>query len=234
MSELRIAVIGDGKMGRLVAALAAEQGIEVAAVLGLEDVTREGITAETLRGATVAVEFTAPAAAAANVRACVAAGCAVVCGTTGWDAERARVSAEVRALDGALVWAPNFSLGVHLFTAVLAEASRRARAAGFDAHLVETHHAAKKDAPSGTARLLADAAERASGVPVPITSVRVGHVPGTHEVIFDGAFEQFRLVHEARDRRVFALGALVAARWIVGRRGVFSLDDVLSPSGAAQ
>jgi len=168
------------------------------------------------------------------VRACVAAGCAVVCGTTGWDAERATVCEEVRARGGALVWAPNFSLGVHLFSKVLAEAARRARDAGFDAHLVETHHAAKMDAPSGTARLLADAAERASGSRVPITSVRVGHVPGTHEVIFDGAFEQFRLVHEARDRRVFALGALVAARWVNGRRGVFSLDDVLQPSGGAQ
>lgn len=235
MSALRIAVIGDGKMGRLVAALAVEQGIEVAAVLGRDAVAHGGITAETLRGATVAVEFTVPAAAAANVRACVAAGCAVVCGTTGWDAERATVSDEVRRLGGALVWAPNFSLGVHLFTRVVAEAARRARAAGLEAHLVETHHAAKKDAPSGTARQLADTAERASGATVPITSVRVGHVPGTHEVIFDGLFEQVRLVHEARDRRVFALGALVAARWVDGRHGVFSLDDVVSPptGGAA-
>jgi 4-hydroxy-tetrahydrodipicolinate reductase len=163
----------------------------------------------------------------------VAAGCAVVCGTTGWDAERATVSDEVRRLGGALVWAPNFSLGVHLFTKLVAEAARRARAAGLDAHLVETHHATKKDAPSGTARHVADAAERASGSKMPITSVRVGKVPGTHEVIFDGAFEQLRLVHQARDRRVFALGALVAAQWIGGRHGVFSLDDVVSPSGGA-
>jgi 4-hydroxy-tetrahydrodipicolinate reductase len=95
---------------------------------------------------------------------------------------------------------------------------------------METHHAAKKDAPSGTAKLLAQAAEEASGARVPITSLRVGHVPGTHELIIDGAFEQVRLLHEARDRRVFALGALVAARWIVGRHGVFTLDDVLSSS----
>jgi 4-hydroxy-tetrahydrodipicolinate reductase len=233
VSALRIAVIGDGKMGHLVAALAVEQGIEVVAVLGRDAVARAGITAETLCGATVAVEFTVSAAAAANVRACLAAGCAVVCGTTGWEAERATVSDEVRRLGGALVWAPNFSLGVHLFTKVVAEAARRSRAAGLEAHLVETHHSAKKDAPSGTARHLADAAERASGAKVPITSVRVGKVPGKHEVIFDGAFEQVRLVHEARDRRVFALGALVAARWISGRHGVFSLDDVLSPTGGA-
>ncbi len=233
MTAPRIAVIGNGKMGRLIAALAGEQGVVVAAVLGRDDVSYKGITRDALGGADVAIEFTAPSSAAANVRACLAAGCAVVCGTTGWDAERAAVEDEVRQGSGALLWAPNFSLGVHLFTTIVAEAARRARAAGFDAHLVETHHVAKKDAPSGTARLIADAAERAAGSPLPITSVRVGSVPGTHEVIFDAPFEQLRLVHEARDRRVFALGALVAARWIVGRHGLFTLDDVVASPGGA-
>jgi len=232
MSALRIAVIGDGKMGRLVAALAAEQGIEVCAVFGRDTVATIGITRATLNRADVAIEFTEPSAAAANVRACLAAGCAVVSGTTGWDAERAVVETHARAGGGALLWAPNFSLGVHLFTRLVAEAARLAHAAGgFDAHLIETHHTAKKDAPSGTARHLAHAAETASGAPVPVTSVRVGSVPGTHELILDGAFEQVRLVHEARDRRVFALGALVAARWLVGRHGVFTLDDVVSSPG---
>lgn len=232
MSTLRLAVIGDGKMGRLVAALAAEQGVDVTAFLGKADVDGAGITTATLRGATVAIEFTEPSAAAANVRACAAAGCAVVCGTTGWDAERRVVEGEVKAAGGALLWAPNFSLGMHLFTALVAEAARHARAVeGLDMHLVETHHTAKKDAPSGTARLLAQAAERASGAAVPITSIRVGAVPGTHELVIDGAFEQVRLVHEARDRRVFALGALAAARWLNGRRGLFTLDDMLAASG---
>ncbi len=235
MSALRLAVIGDGKMGRLVAALAAEQGITVTAVLGKEAVERDGISPSTLGGATVAVEFTEPAAAAANVRACMAAGCAVVCGTTGWDAERAEVSEEVRITGGALLWAPNFSFGVHLFMQIVTEAARRARAVGgFDALLVETHHAAKKDAPSGTARALGQVAEREFGAPIPITSLRVGSVPGTHELIFDGGFEQVRLVHEARDRRVFAQGALIAARWLDGRAGVYSLDDVVhGPGGHA-
>jgi len=234
MSGMRLAVIGDGKMGRLVHGLAVEQGVDVTAFLGRDEVRRTGITAASLHGATVAVEFTEPGAAAANVRACVAAGCAVVCGTTGWDAERATVETEVRAAGGALLWAPNFSLGVHIFTALVAEAARRARVAGgFDAHLVETHHTAKLDAPSGTARQLARAAEQASGAPVPVTSVRVGSVPGTHELVLDGPFEQLRLVHEARDRRVFALGALAAARWIDGRHGVFTLDDLLATNGGA-
>ena len=100
--------------------------------------------------------------------------------------------------------------------------------------MIETHHSAKKDAPSGTAGALARTAEAAFGRPLAITSVRVGSVPGTHELIFDAPFEQVRLVHEARDRRVFAEGALVAARWLVGRTGVFGMQDVLStpPAGA--
>ena len=94
-----------------------------------------------------------------------------------------------------------------------------------------THHAQKLDAPSGTARALAADAEAASGRAIPITSVRVGRVPGTHELILDAAYEQVRLVHEARDRRVFAAGALAAARWLAGRRGVFTLDDFLGEQG---
>ena len=135
-----------------------------------------------------------------------------------------------------MLTAPNFSVGVAIFDRVVAEAARMfAGVEGFDGHLIETHHTAKKDAPSGTAASLAASAERASGLTMPITSVRVGSVPGTHEVVFDGAFEQVRLVHEARDRRVFAEGALAAARWLVGRRGVFTMQDVLStPSGGGQ
>jgi 4-hydroxy-tetrahydrodipicolinate reductase len=121
---------------------------------------------------------------------------------------------------------------VHLFARIVEHAAGLvARShAGFDSHLVETHHNQKLDAPSGTARALADRAARAAGKPLPITSIRVGSVPGTHEVIFDGAFEQIRLEHIARDRRVFATGALTAARWLVGKHGVFTLDDMLGSS----
>jgi 4-hydroxy-tetrahydrodipicolinate reductase len=229
---LRLAIIGDGKMGQAIASLAPEHGFEVAALLGEREVLPTGITKDLLAGADVAVEFTTPQHAAANVRACVAAGCPVVCGTTGWDAARAEVEAGVRATKGALLWAPNFSIGVALFSRIVEHAARLVAEAnaGFDAHLVETHHNRKVDAPSGTARSLAERVERASGKPVPVTSVRVGSVPGTHEVIFDGAFEQIRLEHIARDRRVFAAGALAAARWLAGKRGVFTLDHMLGKS----
>lgn len=230
--SLRLAVIGDGKMGQAIASLAAEYGFDVVAVLGESQVLPHGITKALLGSADVAAEFTVPKHAAANVRGCVAAGCPVVSGTTGWDTERAVVEAEVRVQKGALLWAPNFSLGVHLFSRIVEQAARviAGANANFDAHLIETHHSQKLDAPSGTARSLADRAERASGKPVPITSVRVGSVPGTHQVIFDAAFEQIRLEHVARDRRVFATGALTAAHWLVGRQGVFTLDHMLGIS----
>jgi 4-hydroxy-tetrahydrodipicolinate reductase len=224
----RLAVIGSGKMGTLIAGLAAESGFEVVAQLGSE-ATRGGLTRAAVHDAEVAIEFTVPSASAALVRGCADIGLPVVTGTTGWDAERAAAERHVREKGGAMLWAPNFALGVHLFAKVVAEAARRFAhpGAGFDAHLVETHHMLKLDAPSGTARMLARIAEQARGKPMPVTSIRTGHVPGTHEILFDGAFEQVRLVHEARDRRVFAAGALSAARWLVGRRGVFTLDDFL-------
>ena len=226
---LKLAVVGDGKMGRAVASLAPEHGFNVVALLGAAAVVSNGVTKALLHGADVAIEFTVPSAAAANVRACVGADCAVVSGTTGWDAERTEVEAWVRAQHGAMIWAPNFALGVILFASVAEYAARLvARAnAGFDAHLVETHHRTKLDAPSGTARMIATRAGSALGRGIDVTSVRTGSVPGTHELVFDAPFEQIRLEHVARDRRVFAAGALVAARWLLGKRGVFTLDQVL-------
>jgi len=214
-------------MGQAIAGLASQRGVSVVAVLTSADVASHGITAALLRDAQVAVEFTVAAAAAANIRGCVTAGVPVVSGTTGWDAQRPAVEADVRRGGGALFWSPNFAVGVHVFARIVEEAARVVgRAGDFDAHLVETHHAGKRDAPSGTARLLAARAQPGMSRDVPITSVRSGHVPGTHELLLDAEFEQIRLVHEARDRRVFAAGALAAARWIVGRTGVFSMDDM--------
>ena len=225
----RVAVIGTGKMGRAIATLAAERGWPVVAtVAGQTNRDGLGITRESLAGADVAIEFTTPAAAAANVRACVRAGCPVVTGTTGWEDERRAVEAEVSAAGGAMLWSPNFSLGVNLFWQIAELATRLAgHAGGFDAHIIETHHRAKQDAPSGTALTLQRLASAAWGREIAVTSVRVGSVPGTHELVLDAPYEQLRVVHEARDRRVFAEGALAAARWLVGRHGVFTMRDFL-------
>ena len=225
MTALRLAIIGPGKMGAAVADLARAGGIDVVATIGTGTI----ISAESLAGADVAIEFTEPSAAASNVRACVLAGCPVVVGTTGWYDELPQISSLVSEKGGALVWSPNFSLGVHAVARIMRLAGEIfARIPTFDAALVETHHAAKKDAPSGTARMLQEKFGEGAAREIPITSVRVGSVPGTHTLILDGRFEQVVISHEARDRRVFAEGAIVAAKWLIGRRGVFTLDDVLS------
>ena len=227
---MRILVLGNGKMGREIASLAAARGHEVVAMLGAsENPNGEGITPHSVAGVDMVIEFTVPSAARSNVAACLAHGVPVVTGTTGWYEALPVMEALARERGGSLFWAPNFSLGV----ALVVETARRmgalfARQPQFDAHVVETHHAAKKDAPSGTASAIARAASTALGRPIPITSVRVGHVPGTHTLTFDGAFEQVTLTHLARDRRVFAEGALVAAEWLVGRRGVFTMKDLLA------
>ena len=228
----RLAIIGMGKMGRAVEQLAPEHGFDVVARIDRVGGDAHEVTSETLNGAEVAVEFTSPEAAPGNIRVAAAARCPIVVGTTGWDAQRADVERFVTEVGGALLAAPNFSLGVAAFTlTVEAAAAAMRQAPGFDAHLIETHHAQTKDAPSGTALALARVAAAQLGRDVPITSVRTGSVPGIHELVFDAPFEQIRLVHTARDRRVFADGALRAAQWLVGRRGIFTLRDVLTSPG---
>jgi 4-hydroxy-tetrahydrodipicolinate reductase len=228
----RLAVVGMGKMGHAVAELAPLRGWEVVAQLD-EEHTSKGITKQLLGGADVAVEFTMPLAAAGNILAITAAGCPVVVGTTGWYDALPRVTEDIQSRGGAMLTATNFSLGVNIFEQIVETAARLlGQTPGFDAHLTETHHSAKKDAPSGTANTLNKAASAAFGREIPITSIRVGSVPGTHEFLFDAPFEQIHLEHIARDRRVFAEGALVAAAWLIGKRGVFTMRDVLSTSSA--
>jgi 4-hydroxy-tetrahydrodipicolinate reductase len=230
VTETRVALLGMGRMGRALDALAADRGCRVVARLD----ARTRIDAAALGGAEVAIEFTTPEAAAGNVLACVAAGCPVVSGTTGWADALPAVSERVAREGGALLWAANFSVGVNLFAEVArAAGALLGRDGGFDVHLTEVHHAAKRDAPSGTGALLAGVVGAAAGRPVPITSVRTGSVPGTHTLTFDAPFEQVTLEHLARDRRVFADGALLAARWLAARwrsggRGVFTMADVLT------
>ena len=228
-NDPQIAIIGDGKMGRTVAQLVQERGWSVCAMLDSEhNINGRGITKRALGDPDVAIEFTKPDAAVANILACLEAGVPIVVGTTGWFESLPMVTEQVKAANGGLLWAPNFAVGVNLFV----ELTRRAAelmslAPEFAGALVETHHSAKKDAPSGTALAIVNAMEKGLGKKIPVTSVRTGSVPGTHEVIFDSTYEQMTLRHEARDRRVFADGALRAAQWMIGKQGVFTMRDVL-------
>jgi len=231
----KLAIVGMGKMGRAIADLAPSRGWEVAACLHRGDV-EAGITREALNGADVAVEFTVPHAVPKIIRALASAGCPAVVGTTGWYDELPALRALVESENGALLTATNFSVGVNIFEQIVEVASRLlGRAPAFSAQIVETHHAAKLDAPSGTALTLRKTASIAWGDgpdgaarEIPIASVRTGSIPGTHEFIFDAPFEQIHLEHIARDRRVFAEGALVAAGWLIGKKGNFTMRDVLS------
>ena len=234
MSARRIAVIGDGKMGKTLAGMAKARGWTVTTVIGeKQNPDGSGITRESLKGADVAVEFTEPKSAVRNIRACVAAGCPVVVGTTGWYDDLASVSADVARANGAMLWAANFSIGIQ----IMLDLARRAGALvadleGWDARIVETHHTEKKDAPSGTAIVIERETRAALGREIPIESVRTGTVPGTHELIFDSKPEQLRIIHDVRDRSVFAAGALAAAEWLIGKRGVFTMRDFLTGMSA--
>lgn len=231
-APVRVALIGMGRMGRALDALAPERGCDVVARFDAPEMSR-GLTVADLNEAQVAIEFTTPETALPNAAALLALGCPVVIGTTGWNAHMAQLHDAVMANRCAALWAPNFSLGVQLFLAIAEDAARRAREiSGIDVHVVETHHTAKKDAPSGTGIAIAEKLEAGLGRPVPVTSVRVGSVPGTHEVILDAAFEQITLTHSARDRRVFADGALAAARWLAAPHApaVYTMRDVLTAS----
>jgi len=230
MSERRIAIIGDGKMGQAIRQLALEKGWNVAAVLGeRESAGGSGINAAALGSAEVAVEFTQPDAAVANITASLRAGVPIVVGTTGWYDALPEVTRIAKETGTGVLWSPNFSLGVNVLIELARYAGTLMRSLeSFDAHIVETHHSRKKDAPSGTAIAIGKAASDALDRPIPTTSVRTGSVPGTHELIFDGMFEQLSLTHLARDRRVFAEGALQAAGWLIGKKGVFTMRDVLN------
>lgn len=223
---LRVVLFGTGRLGHEIIALAPQRDSEVVAAF------RSGspgtVALVQAARADVAIDVSVAEAVPANAGMCMAAGIPLVIGVTGWeDAEEAVLNA-VRASNGGILVAPNFSVGATLFSIAVADAARRFTALlGFDAHLVETHHAAKKDAPSGTARRLADVALHSRGTAVPVTSVRVGNVPGVHTLILDAPFEQVTLTHEARDRRVFADGALLAASWMRTRAGSFTMEDVV-------
>jgi 4-hydroxy-tetrahydrodipicolinate reductase len=227
-SQRSLVIVGHGKMGRAIEQLARAGGWNVLATLD-KGWHEDSGAREALAKAGVAVEFSEPAQAVTNIRAIVDAGCPVVVGTTGWYEHLDEVTGFVRAAGGALLWSPNYSMGAQILISLARTAGLLIKQAGiFDSHLLETHHVEKKDIPSGTAISIASTLESTLGRHVPITSVRSGHEPGTHELIFDASFEQIRLSHHARDRRVFAAGALLAADWLRMRgAGVFTMQDVL-------
>lgn len=224
----RLLLIGHGRMGRLVESLAGECGFEVAGAID-----RRSVASADWPDADVAVDFSIAEAVPSTVARLASRGTPVVIGTTGWQPSEASVRDAAAAAQLGVVAAPNFAIGVNVFLAVAEHlGALMAAQPAFGGWIHELHHAAKRDAPSGTALALA-ARLRAAGctAEVPIASTRAGAIPGTHTLGFDAPSETITLTHQARDRAAFARGALTAARWVIGKHGWFTMADVLNLRG---
>lgn len=230
METLNLALLGHGKMGKAIAELAPQRGFEVRLVLDAQSNRNgTGISPQKFKGIDVCLDFTTPSAVVGNIVRVVELGCNLVVGTTGWLGQFDEVRKKIESAGVGMVYAANFSIGVQLFYR-LARAAAEAFAAfpAYEPYIVEAHHRSKKDAPSGTAVELQHQVEpRLSGRAIPISSVRAGYIPGTHEFGFDAEFDAVLLRHTARSRRGFAEGALYAARWVAGKKGLFSFAEVL-------
>ena len=227
---MNIALVGYGKMGRMIEQVATARGHRIAARSDIDNnANGEGLTAEALRGVDVAIEFSTPETVIENVRRLVSLSVPVVVGTTGWYERLGEIEQLVADRNGSLVYSPNFALGVNLFFRIVREAAQLlAQFPEFDPFLIEQHHRMKKDAPSGTALKLAEQMRQSYGSRTPAAvSVRAGSIPGTHEVGFDSPAETIVLTHTARNREGFAGGAVLAAEKLAGRRGCFEFAELL-------
>ena len=226
---MKLALIGYGAMGQLVAGLARAAGDEIGATLTSKDSARSiDEMAALLRGQDVAIDFSIGSAVVTHVEACMRAGVPLVQGTTGWKDHETDARRIVEEHTGAMVYGANFSIGVNVFYRIVEQAARLFGGPGqYEAFIEEQHHSRKLYAPSGTALKLKSLMAEYIKAPISIASTRAGHIPGTHRVGFDSAADQILLTHMARSREGFAAGALLAARWIVGRKGVFEFSEVI-------
>jgi 4-hydroxy-tetrahydrodipicolinate reductase len=225
---MRLLLVGYGRMGRLVEKLAPDYGFDV---VGRLDDTNNigGVGIPAAPDADVAVDFSVPSAVAENLPKLAARRMNVVIGTTGWHEHEQEMRGVAADAGIGVVAASNFSLGVALFQNLAEHAARMfAPYAEYGAWIHEIHHSAKKDAPSGTAIALQTSMQAAGYThPIDMASSRAGSMPGTHTIGFDGPFETITMTHTNRDRAAFAQGALQAARWVHGKRGWFTIRDVL-------
>lgn len=227
---MKIAIVGYGKMGKIVERLAAERGHTIAARFDIDNnAGGKGLTAESLAGVDAAIEFSTPETALDNIRRLVALRVPTVVGTTGWYDRLDEVKGLVESNKAALVWGANFSIGVNLFFKIVRDAAALfERYNQYDPYLIESHHKFKKDAPSGTALVLGRMLRESYGNRTPeAVSLRSGHIPGTHEVGFDSEADTITLTHTARNREGFAAGAVLAAELIISKQGLYEFPELL-------
>jgi 4-hydroxy-tetrahydrodipicolinate reductase len=226
---MKLALIGHGAMGQLVAAQAKKAGDEIALMVtsGDSQLAADRLS-DKLRDCDVAIDFSVGEAVPRNIEACVLAGVPIVEGTTGWKNHEAEIKRLVIEKGGTLVYGANFSIGVNVFYRIVANAANLfSKVDGYAPFLEEAHHARKRDAPSGTALRLRELMTEQLQAEIPTSSTRAGFIPGTHRVGFDSEADQITLTHIARSREGFAAGALLAARWVAGRKGVFEFSEVV-------
>ena len=225
VKPLRMLVLGRGKTGALVAQVARERGHQVVVLGSDENAGARALTKEFVGQFDVVIDFTTPHGVMANIEACAKAGASLVVGTTGWYGEMTRARRLVEENGAGLVFGGNFSVGVNLFFEI-ARSAAAALAHGYQGRILERHHIHKKDAPSGTAVVLRNVVQEASGAELPIASEREGEVFGYHELVLDSAADSITLAHNAKSRRGFAEGAVRAAEWLAGRKGFYDFKDV--------
>jgi 4-hydroxy-tetrahydrodipicolinate reductase len=226
---VRLLVVGHGRMGQLVEKLAPEHGFEVAAIAEVH--TPVPVALDAAGEVDVAIEFSLADAVPKNLAALAARHINVVIGTTGWQEHETALRGLVERSGIGVLASANFSIGMNIFRQLVEQSARAFMTTDVGAWIHEAHHAAKMDAPSGTARLLFDAMRLAGySRSIDVSSTRAGHIPGTHVVGFDGPSETVTLNHSVRDRAVFAHGALEAAKWLNGKRGWFSMRDMINIS----
>ena len=233
---MKIALIGHGAMGQLVERLARERDYEVVFKMTGGDATRatDELTAELSKG-DVAIDFSVASAVPKNIQLCMLAGIPLVEGTTGWQIDRNELGRMVEDADSALIYGANFSVGAQLFFRIAAHAAGLFQnVESYDVFIEEAHHKRKRDAPSGTAIKLGEIVADHLGREVPISSTRAGHIPGTHRVGFDSRADHITLEHVARSREGFAEGALMAAEWIIDRKGVYEFSEAFDDMVATE
>ena len=227
---MNLAIVGYGKMGHIIERLAPEYGLETKLRLDIDNNANfEGLTESNFRGIDVAVEFSTPSTALENMERLAKLGVNVVVGTTGWFDKLDRARAAVDNAGTGLVWGPNFSVGVSVFSQLVADAARLlARQPEYAAWAWEIHHSTKKDALSGTILALVETMKK-NGYdrPIDVAANRAGTHAGTHEIGFDSAADTITIRHTARSRDGFARGALRAARWLAGKKGFYDFRDII-------
>jgi len=230
---MNIAIVGYGKMGHIIEKIAVDKGLNVVAKIdpAASDATHKEINSESLKDVDVCIEFTAPDVAVDNIKKIAALGKNIVVGTTAWYDGMEEVKKAVEDSSVGLIYAPNFSVGVNMFFRLVKYISKMMDSfKDYKVSMKELHHIHKKDAPSGTAKKIAEIIKSSSDRidDVKIESVREGEIPGTHIVNFESYADIIKLEHEAKGREGFAVGAVMAAEWINGKKGLFSIEDMMN------